>query len=57
MVSRCRNCHATNLFYYILLYIKKINSHAYITKTYHEGKPLPIGTFFLKRRFAHVIFF
>ena len=24
--------------------LKKLNSHAYITKTYHEGKPLPIGT-------------
>ena len=27
--------------------LRKINSHAYITKTYHEGKPLPIGTFVL----------
>ena len=35
---------------------KKLNSHAYITKTYHEGKPLPIGTFVLKRHFAHVHF-
>ena len=26
--------------------LRKINSHAYITKTYHEGKPLPIGTLF-----------
>ena len=34
----------------------KINSHAYITKTYHEGKPLPIGTFVLKRNFTHVLF-
>ena len=34
----------------------KINSHAYITKTYHEGKPLPIGTFVLKRNFTHVHF-
>ena len=36
--------------------MRKINSHAYITKTYHEGKPLPIGTFFLKRNFTHVHF-
>ena len=36
--------------------LRKINSHAYFTKTYHEGKPLPIGTFVLKRNFAHVQF-
>ena len=36
--------------------IRKINSHAYIAKTYHEGKPLPIGTFVLKRNFTHVHF-
>ena len=36
--------------------LRKINSHAYITKTYHEGKPLPIGTFVLKRNFTHVHF-
>ena len=36
--------------------IRKLNSYAYITKTYHEGKPLPIGTFVLKRHFAHVHF-
>ena len=36
--------------------LRKINSHAYITKTYHEGKPLPIGTFILKRNFTHVHF-
>ena len=35
---------------------RKINSHAYITKTCHEGKPLPIGTFVLKRNFTHVHF-
>ena len=35
---------------------RKINSHAYITKTYHEGEPLPIGTFVLKRNFTHVHF-
>ena len=33
---------------------KKINSHAFITKTYHEGKPLPIGTFVLKRNCSHI---
>ena len=36
--------------------LKKLNSQAYITKTYHEGKPLSIGTFVLKRHFAHVHF-
>ena len=36
--------------------LQKTNSHAYITKTYHEGKPLPIGTFVLKRNFTHVHF-
>ena len=36
--------------------LRKIHSHAYITKTYHEGKPLPIGTFVLKRNFTHVHF-
>ena len=36
--------------------LRKINSHAYITKTYHEGKPLPIGTFVLKRNFTLVHF-
>ena len=35
--------------------LKKINSHAFITKTYHEGKPL-LGTFVLKRSFSHVHF-
>ena len=34
--------------------LRKINSHASITKTYHDGKPLPIGTFVLKRNFTHV---
>ena len=34
--------------------LKKTNSTAYITKTYHEGKPLPIGTSVLKRNFTHV---
>ena len=36
--------------------LRKTNSHACITKTYHEGKPLPIGTFVLKRNFTHVHF-
>ena len=37
--------------------LQKINSHAYITQTYHEGKPLlPLGTFVLKRNFTHVHF-
>ena len=36
--------------------LRKINSHAYITKKYHEGKPLPIGTFVLKRNFFQVHF-
>ena len=36
--------------------LRNINSHAYITKTYHESKPLPIGTFVLKRNFTHVHF-
>ena len=36
--------------------LRKINSLAYFTKTYHEGKPLPIGTFVLKRNFTHVHF-
>ena len=34
----------------------EINFHAYITKTYHEGKPLPLGTFVLKRKVAHFHF-
>ena len=36
--------------------LKKLSSYAYNTKTYHEEKPLPIGTFVLKRHFAHVHF-
>ena len=36
--------------------LRKITSHAYITKTYHEGNPLPIGTLILKRNFTHVHF-
>ena len=36
--------------------LKKLNSQAYITKTYHEGKPLSLGTFVLKRNFTYVHF-
>ena len=36
--------------------LRKINSHAFITKTYHEGKPLPLGTFVLKRNLTHLHF-
>ena len=36
--------------------LTKITSHAFITKTYHEGKPLPIGTFVLKQIFSHLHF-
>ena len=36
--------------------LRKNNSHAYITKPYYEGKPLPFGTFVLKRNFTHVNF-
>ena len=36
--------------------LKKIICTAYITKTYHERKPLPIGTFVLKRNSTHVHF-
>ena len=36
--------------------LRKINSHAYFTKIYHEGKQLPIATFVLKRNFTHVHF-
>ena len=43
----------STVYYYPL---KKLKSQAYITKTYHEGNPLPIGTFILKRHFAHVPF-
>ena len=43
----------STVYYYTL---KKLNSYAYITKTYHKGKPLPIVTFVLKRHFAHVHF-
>ena len=36
--------------------LRKFNSQAYITKTYHEGKPQPLGTFVLKSNFTHVHF-
>ena len=42
---------------YMKTLLKIVNSHAYITKTYNEGKSLPIGTFILKRNFSHVLFF
>ena len=32
----------------------KNNSQAYITKNYHENKPLHLGTFVIKRNFSHV---
>ena len=34
----------------------KINSYAYSNKTYHNPRPLDIGTFVLKRNFLHVHF-
>ena len=36
--------------------LKEINSQAFKTKTYHGGKPLPLGTFVLKRNCTHVHF-
>ena len=36
--------------------VREINSQAYITKTYHEGKPLTLGNFVLKRDFSPVHF-
>ena len=51
-----RNCIVTNTLHRNENTLRKINSHAYITKTYHEGKPLPIGTFVLKRNSTHVHF-
>ena len=35
---------------------RKINSYAYFNKTYHNRRPLDIGTFVLKRNFLHVQF-
>ena len=35
---------------------RKINSMAYFNKTYHNPRPLDIGTFALKRNFLHVHF-
>ena len=35
---------------------RKINSYAYFNKTYHNTRPLDIGTFVLKRNFLHVHF-
>ena len=56
MVSRSRNCYVTNLFYSIRKYFTKNQFTRILTKTYHEGKPLPTGTFVLKRNFTHVHF-
>ena len=56
MVSCCRNCYVTNLLHSLRKHPTKNYSHAYITKTYYESKPLPIGTFGLKRNFTHVHF-
>ena len=59
MDYRCRNClHICSTVYENTL--KKVNSKAYIIKTYHgtkqKEKPLPISTFVLKRNFLHVHF-
>ena len=35
---------------------RKNNSYAYFNKTYHNPRPLDIGTFVLKRNFLHVYF-
>ena len=35
---------------------RKINSYAYFNRTYHNPRPLDIGTFVLKRNFLHVHF-
>ena len=35
---------------------RKINSYDYFNKTYHNPRPLDIGTFVLKRNFLHVHF-
>ena len=35
---------------------KELYSQAYITKKYNQGKPLPFGTFVLKRTFSHIHF-
>ena len=35
---------------------RKIISYAYFNKTYHNPRPLDIGTFVLKRKFLHVHF-
>ena len=35
---------------------RKINFYAYFNKTYHNPRPLDIGTFVLKRNFLHVHF-
>ena len=35
---------------------REINSYAYFNKTYHNPRPLDVGTFVLKRNFLHVHF-
>ena len=45
----------STVYYHTLKKLAHI-TYAHITKTYHEGKPLPIGTFVLKGHFAHVHF-
>ena len=45
------------LRYFSTVYdFRKINSQAYIIKTYHEGDSLPIGIFVLQRIFPMFIF-
>ena len=56
MVFRRRNCYVTNLFYSIWKHFTKNQFTRIHSKTYHEGKPLPIGTFVSKRNFTHVHF-
>ena len=51
------NRDAHQILYFTYGYtLRKINSHVYITKTYHKGKPLPLETFVLKRNFSQVHF-
>ena len=56
MVSRCRNCYVTNLFYSIRKHFTKHQFTRIPYKNLLEGKPLPFGTFVLKRNFTHVHF-
>ena len=48
-----------NVAIFLLQYMNillKINSHEYITRTYHEGKLLPLGFFVLKQLFSGSFF-